>query len=178
MGIGSCIKEYPALFLTKEAICPLSDRNRKNNTHDAERAAMLEDNKKLIQRYYSQMWNLWDFSLADEILSETFAFRGSIGIATQGRNGFKEYMKTIRAAFPDFSNTIEDLIAEANKVVAVLTYTGTHHGTIFGVAPTGKRIQYAGTAIFQIEGDQVVSGWVLADRLELLLQLGFIVPSA
>lgn len=83
--------------------------------------------------------DLWDFSLADEILSETFAFRGLIGIATQGHNSFNDYMKAIRATFPDFSNTIEDLIAEADKVVVVLTtYTGTHHGMIFGVAPTGK----------------------------------------
>jgi len=138
---------------------------------------MLEENKRLIQRYYYQMWNLWDLSLADEILSETFAFRGSIGTTTQGRDGFKEYMMTIRAAFPDFSNTLEDLIAEENAVVAVLTYTGTHRGTIFGIAPTGKRIEYSATALFQIEAGQIASGWVLADRLELLLQLGVIIPS-
>lgn len=133
---------------------------------------MIEENKQLVQRYYDELWNRWDYALIDEMISEAFVFRGSIGLTTQGRAEFKEYMNTIRAAFPDFLNTVEELIAEANKVVAVLTYTGTHQGKIFGVAPTGKHIRYAGTAIFQIEAGQMVSGWVLGDRLGLLQELG------
>src|SRR5947209_3452363 len=139
---------------------------------------MIEENKRLIQRYYYEMWNPWNFSLVDEIISDAFVFRGSIGMTTQGRDDFKGYMKTIRAAFPDFSNTIDDLIAETNKVVAALTYTGTHQGRVFGVESTGKRIHYTGMAIFQIEAGQLCSGWVLGDRLGLLQQLGVTVPSA
>lgn len=139
---------------------------------------MIEENKKLVQRYYDELWNHWEYSLLDEIISEAFVFRGSIGMATRGRADFKEYMNIIRAAFPDFLNTIEDLTAEANKVVAVLTYTGTHQGKVFGIAPTGRRIHYAGTAIFHIEAGQMISGWVLGDRLGLLQQLGVPVPSA
>jgi steroid delta-isomerase-like uncharacterized protein len=136
----------------------------------------LEANKQLIQRYYEDMWNIWDFAVADEIIHEAIDFRGSIGLTVKGRDGFKGYMRTIQAAFPDFHNTIEEMIAEEKKVVAVLTYSGTHHGTLFGVPPTGKRIQYAGTAIFRIEGDQITRGWVLGDTLGLLLQLGAIAP--
>jgi steroid delta-isomerase-like uncharacterized protein len=136
----------------------------------------LEANKRLIQRYYEDMWNTWNFAVADEIIHEAIEFRGSIGLTVKERDGFKGYMRTIQAAFPDFHNTIEEMIAEEKKVVAVLTYSGTHHGTLFGVPPTGKRIQYAGTAVFQIEGDQVTRGWVLGDRLGLLQQLGAIAP--
>jgi steroid delta-isomerase-like uncharacterized protein len=136
----------------------------------------LEANKQLIQRYYEDMWNIWDFAVADEIIHEAIDFRGSIGLTVKGRDGFKGYMRTIQAAFPDFHNTIEEMIAEEKKVVAVLTYSGTHHGTLFGVPPTGKRIQYAGTAIFRIEGDLITRGWVLGDTLGLLLQLGAIAP--
>lgn len=139
---------------------------------------MLEENKQLVQRYYDELWNRWEYSLVDEMLSEAFEFRGSIGRTTHGREGFKAYMHTIRTAFPDFFNTIEDLIAEANQVVAILTYTGTHQGNIFGIAPTGKPIRYAGTALFRVEDGQLVSGWVLGDRLGLLQQLDFPVPSA
>ncbi|GHO98184.1 hypothetical protein KSF_082320 [Reticulibacter mediterranei] len=136
----------------------------------------LAANKQLIQQYYGDMWNTWDFAVADEIIHETIDFRGSIGLTVKGRDGFKGYMRTIQTAFPDFHNTIEEMIAEEKKVVAVLTYSGTHHGTLFGVPPTGKRIQYAGTAVFQIEGDQVTRGWVLGDTLGLLQQLGAIAP--
>jgi len=91
---------------------------------------------------------------------------------TKGRDGFKQYMNTVRAAFPDFHNSIEDIIAEGDKVVALLTYTGTHKGTLFGMEPTNKHIQYSGTAIFRIEAHQVVHGWVMGDTLGLLQQLG------
>lgn len=136
----------------------------------------LEANKQLIQRYYEDMWNVWNFAVADEIIHEAIDFRGSIGLTVEGRDGFKGYMRTIQAAFPDFHNTIEEMIAEEKKVVAVLTYSGTHRGTLFGVPPTGKRICYAGTAVFQIEEDQVTRGWVLGDTLGLLQQLGASAP--
>jgi steroid delta-isomerase-like uncharacterized protein len=135
----------------------------------------VEENKRIVRRYYEELWNRWDLTLVNEMISEAIVFRGSLGITTKGRDGFRQYMTTVQAAFPDFHNGIEDLIAEGDKVVAVLTYTGTHQGTIFGRAPTGKRIHYSGTAIFRIEANQIVSGWVMADTLGLLQQLGVVV---
>ena len=80
-------------------------------------------------------------------------------------------MCTVRRAFPDFHNHIEELVAEDNKVVARLTYTGTHHGVLFGIGPTGKRVTYAGVAVFRIEAGRITEGWVLGDVHALLLQL-------
>jgi predicted ester cyclase len=54
-------------------------------------------------------------------------------------------------AFPDFNNEIEEVIFEGNKAFARLTYHGTHLGELFGIAPTGKGIQYAGTAQLPLE---------------------------
>jgi steroid delta-isomerase-like uncharacterized protein len=135
-----------------------------------------EKNKDLIRRYYEEMWNPWDFDAAGEILSEEILFRGSLGVATKGRAAFCDYMRMVRAAFPDFHNKIEDLIAEGDQVVARLTYRGTHRGEVFGIAATGKQITYAGTAIFKIANGKVSEGWVLGDRLALLQQLGASVP--
>jgi predicted ester cyclase len=132
----------------------------------------VEENKKLVHRYYDEMWNRWDFTVANEIINEAIVFRGSLGVTTKGRDGFKQYMSTVRAAFPDFHNVIEDLIAEGDKVVALLTYTGTHQVMLFSIAPTGRHVQYSGTAIFRIEANQIVSGWVMGDTLGLLQQLG------
>lgn len=130
-----------------------------------------EQNKDFIHRYYEEMWNRWDFELAEQILSPEIAFHGSLGITTRGIAAFRRYMQTVRDAFPDFHNTIEELVAEGEHVVARLTYRGTHRGEVFGIAPTGKKITYAGAAFFRINGGRITEGWVLGDRMSLLQQL-------
>jgi steroid delta-isomerase-like uncharacterized protein len=130
-----------------------------------------QQNKLLIRRYYDELWNRWDFALADALIAEDFVFRGSLGVSVRGREGFHDYMRTVRRAFPDFHNQIEDMIAEGDRVVARLTYTGTHQGELFGVAPTGRRVSYAGVAIFRIAGATIAEGWVLGDVHGLLRQL-------
>src|SRR5262249_10298972 len=110
----------------------------------------IESRKALVRRYYDEMWNRWNFAVADELISESISFRGSLGVSVKGRDEFKEYMRTVQRAFPDFHNQIEELIAEEEKMVARLTYTGTHQGTLFGIEPTGKKVSYAGVAIFRI----------------------------
>jgi predicted ester cyclase len=97
----------------------------------------LEESESLVRRYHEEMWNCWNLSLADELIGEGLAFRGSLGAAVQAREGFKDYMNAVRRAFPDFHNRIEELVAEGNEVVARLTFTGTHHGALFGIGPTG-----------------------------------------
>ena len=119
-----------------------------------------EQNKAVVRRYYDEMWNRWDMALVDEIISEDMAFRGSLSVNAEGRDGFEYYMELVRTAFPDFHNQIEELIAEGDKVVAHLTYTGTYQGPLFGVAPTGKRVTYTGTAIFRLADGKIVDGWV------------------
>jgi steroid delta-isomerase-like uncharacterized protein len=131
-----------------------------------------EQNKELIRRYYDEMWNPWNFAACDWLLASDIAFYGSLGVATQGIAAFRDYMQTVRAAFPDFHNTIEEMVAENDRIVARLTYRGTHRGEIFGLAPSGKKITYAGTAFFRIAAGKVAEGWVLGDRLGLLQQLG------
>jgi steroid delta-isomerase-like uncharacterized protein len=131
----------------------------------------LEENKSLVRRYYDAMWNRWDLSLVDELLSEDLSFRGSLGVAVQGRDEFADYVGTVRRAFPDFHNRIEELIAEGDRVMARLTYSGTHQGELFGILPTGKRVTYAGVAVFRIKAGRITEGWVLGDVHGLMHQL-------
>ena len=150
----------------------LADLSPPHTIFALEVSAIVNQNKNLIQRYYHEMWNPWNFSAADELLSETFAFRGSWGAETVGREAFRGYMRQVRSAFPDFHNNLECLLAEDHSVVARLTYRGTHHGEIFGIPATKKSIQYPGAAFFRISDGQVAEGWVLGDLLTLLRQLG------
>jgi len=128
-------------------------------------------NKNLVRRYYNDLWNKWDLAAVTELISPDITFRGSLGITVQGREGFKDYVSMVRAAFPDFHNEIEELIAEGDKVVARLTYTGTHQGELFGIPATGKRVSYSGVAIFVIAEGKIKDGWVLGDTMGLKRQL-------
>jgi steroid delta-isomerase-like uncharacterized protein len=132
----------------------------------------LTQNKALVRRYYDEMWNRWDLVLAQELIAADISFRGSLGTSVRGREGFIQYMQSVRGAFPDFHNDVEELIAEGDSVVVRLTYSGTHQGELFGIGPTGRSIAYAGVAIFRITAGQIAEGWVLGDIHALLRQLG------
>ena len=132
---------------------------------------MNEANKNLVRRYYEEIWNQWDDEAVDRLIAADISFHGSLGMCVEGLDGFRSYVARVRAAFPDFHNSINDLIAESDKVVAVLTYTGTHRGELFGIAPTGRRISYRGIAVFQIRDGKIWNGYVLGDTQTLRAQL-------
>jgi steroid delta-isomerase-like uncharacterized protein len=130
-----------------------------------------QDAKAVVQRYYDDLWNCWNFDAAAELIAPDISFRGSLGVVVRGRAGFLDYVHTVRTVFPDFHNSIEDLIAEDDKVAARLTYSGTHQGVLFGIAPTGRRATYSGVAIFRISDGKIIEGWVLGDLTSLMQQL-------
>ena len=132
--------------------------------------------RRLIEQYYNELWNRWDFDLVEKLISPSIKFHGSVGLSVEGQDGFRNYMLMIRSAFPDFHNTVEELVIEGERAAARLTYRGTHRGTIFGVAPTGKAITYDGLALFRIEGGKIVEGYGLGNVVRLLAQLGIAVP--
>jgi len=131
----------------------------------------IHQNSLLIERYYHEMWNAWNFALANELLDPAIEFRGSLGNEVRGIEAFQGYMRLVQAAFPDFSNTIEELVSQRSKIVARLTYRGTHRGELFGIPATGKRIAYSGAAFFHIARGKIAQGWVLGDTAGLVRQL-------
>jgi steroid delta-isomerase-like uncharacterized protein len=123
----------------------------------------------LVTKFYEELWNKWKVELVDEILSPDIRFRGSIGVEARGRDEFREYVARIRAAFPDFHNQVDGLIAEGDRVAARLSYTGTHRGELFGIAATGARVTYTGFAWFTMRDGLIAEAFVLGD-LETLRQ--------
>jgi predicted ester cyclase len=117
------------------------------------------------------MWNRWDETLFERLLDPDIELRGSLGQTRRGFAGIAAYMQFVRAAFPDFQNELELMVEEGDAVFARLRYTGTHRGAIFGVAPTGRRIEYAGAALFRFRGGRISSVWVLGDVDGLKQQL-------
>ena len=88
----------------------------------------------------------------------------------------KDLVMVFRTAFPDLSNTVEDQIAEGDKVVTRWTATGTHKGDLMGIPPTNKRATVTGVDIARFHDGKVVEAWVSYDMHGMLQQLG-VVPS-
>jgi len=94
----------------------------------------------------------------------------------QGLEAFKQVEAMLLTALPDIHYTVEDLIAEGDKVVARATLSGTQQGTFMGIPPTGKHVTIGGIDINRFVGGKSVEHWVEMDTLGLMQQLGVIPP--
>ncbi len=128
-------------------------------------------NEALVQCFYAALWNEWRLDLVDEILSETLRFRGSLGTVCEGRDGFKRYVEGVRAAFPDWHNRIDEILAVGDRVVTRMTWTGTHRGALGDVEPTGAQVEYPGAAFFRLANGLIEEAWVVGDTQELWRQI-------
>jgi steroid delta-isomerase-like uncharacterized protein len=127
----------------------------------------VERNRAVIRRFYDELWNQWNLDVADEIVAPHVRFRGSLGTTLVGVDAFKSYVEEVRAAFPDFQNQVDDLIAEDDKVVTRMTWSGTHRGKLFGIPATGRRLTYVGAGIFQLRDAEIQDAWIVGDTQEL-----------
>ena len=126
----------------------------------------------LINRFYHEVWNTANESVAQEILHKDFIFRASLGPERCGPEGFIKYMHEIRDALPDFICNIQEIVTEDKQAVARMSFVGTHDGVFYDVAPTGKQIKWAGAGFFKTDGMQITKLWVLGDIDAVKQQLG------
>src|SRR3712207_6800234 len=108
-----------------------------------------EENKAIFSRYIEEVWNQGNLELADEIFDRYRAHQPDGSVLERGPEDVKRFMGEFRRAFPDLRSTIEDQIAEGDKVVTRWTMRGTHRGEFRGIAPTGGRITVTGMGIFR-----------------------------
>lgn len=125
----------------------------------------------LVRCFYDDLWNAWDDEAVDAVLSPDFAFRGSLGVQTVGRDGWRRYRDDVRSGAPDFHNEIVTLVVDDRAAAVRLRYTGTHLGPLAGMAATGRRFCYAGAAFFTTRSGRLASAWVLGDLSGLRSQL-------
>ncbi len=98
------------------------------------------ENVRLIETWYHRMWNQWDKSVFEEILSPDITLRGSLGQEKRCYGGISDYMNFVHDAFPAIMNSIEEIISEEGKAFARLTYTVRHEGAILRFEPTQKEM--------------------------------------
>ena len=133
---------------------------------------MSEENKDIVRRVYAEIVESGNMGVADDLLAPDYANRSPMPGEPPGREGEKERVGLTRAAFPDATLTIEDMIAEGDRVAVRRTFRGTHKGEFMGIAPTGKQVAISGISIFRIAEGKVVEGWVEPGYVGILHHLG------
>ena len=138
---------------------------------------MSEENKALVRRLFEEFVSKGNLSLADELIAEDFIDHNPSGPDQgPGPEGLKQVFAARWTAFPDLRVTVEDQVAEGDKVVSRTTITGTHRGDFMGIPATGKSISMGAIAIIRIEDGMIVERWGETDVLGMMQQLG-VMPS-
>jgi len=141
-------------------------------------AAVEERNKAVVRRAYDMGMNRRDMKVVDEVFSPDYIayFRGEPPI--RGREDFKVSLAAFFEAFSDLVFTVEDAIAEGDRVAIRWSATGVHSGEYRGfpptlrVPPTGKRLTFTAIDLYRLEGGVIAEEWNTLDQLELLHQMG------
>lgn len=137
---------------------------------------MTEDNKALNRRFVEEVINQGNIEAIDELLDPGVVDHAAPPGFPTGREGAKQFFAMMRSAFPDLHLTIEDMIAEGDKVVMRSTWSGTHQGEFMGIPATGKRVTVSAIDISRVADGRMVEHWEQFDALGLMQQLGVVLP--
>jgi predicted ester cyclase len=134
-----------------------------------------EQNKAFVRKMVEQVFNQGNVSQADEFMAHNFVEREELppGIP-RDREGVKQLTSMLHSAFPDFKATIDDIVAEGDKVVIRQTWSGSHKGEFMGIPPTGRRVSFGVIDILRIADGKCVEHWGQMDSMSLMQQLGAI----
>jgi steroid delta-isomerase-like uncharacterized protein len=130
-----------------------------------------EQNKALVRRVFEESINKHNLNVFDELLAPNYV-NHNMPTPAPGPEGLKQVVSMFLTAFPDFHVTLEDVIAEGDKVASRGVWRGTHQGNFMGIPATGKSIAVSYSDIWRIENGRAVENWVQMDMLGLMQQLG------
>jgi serine phosphatase RsbU (regulator of sigma subunit) len=130
-----------------------------------------EENKAIFRRYAEEVGNQLNMELVGEIFDRYISHQPDGSTLERGPQDVKRFHREFRSAFPDFHISIEEQIAEGDKVVSHYTIRGTHQGDFRGMAPTGKEIELKGVTTFRFSPEgKVVETWDSYDQMSLMRQ--------
>jgi steroid delta-isomerase-like uncharacterized protein len=132
-----------------------------------------EENKAVVRRFnelVEEYWRTGDADAFDEVVASDLVHHAP-GLPPD-REGMKQDLPMFRAAFPDMRLTVEDMIAEGDKVADRVTVRGTHEGELMGIPATGKQVEFTETHIARIADGTIVERWGEWDVLGMMQQIG------
>jgi len=128
------------------------------------------DNKAIARRFYDAM-NEGKLEIIDEVIDENLIEHDELPGLTPNREGVRQFFQMVRTAFPDFSMTIEDMIAEGDKVFIRAKMKGTQQGEFMGIPASGKQMTVPFADIVRFNGGRVVEHWGITDTGAMVRQL-------
>jgi steroid delta-isomerase-like uncharacterized protein len=136
---------------------------------------MSEENKTVARRAFEDHFNTGNLDLGEEIFTPGYVNHDpSLPDFGSGPEAANQAVRLYRNAFPDARITVEDQVAEGDKVATRWSARGTHQGELTGVGPTGNRVEITGITISRIEGGKIAEDWINYDALGMLQQVGAI----
>ena len=130
-----------------------------------------EKNKAIVSRVINEMVNKGNLAGVDEVLDENYIYHFPTH-DIKGPEGFKEFVAMMRKAFPDLNVTIEELIAEDNRVAVRVTMRGTFKGELMGITPTGRKLTFPEAVFIRFENGKEVEATAYGNMLLFNEQLG------
>ena len=133
----------------------------------------LEEKKTIPRRILTEVFSQGRIDLIDELFHKDLTSYTTSG-EVKGTEGIRKTISMNKGAFKDPQFTVEDQIAEGDKVVTRYTFSGTHIAEFMGIAPTGKLITFTGVVIYRIVDGKVIESWDQFDALGMMQQLGIV----
>jgi steroid delta-isomerase-like uncharacterized protein len=137
---------------------------------------LAETNKTVARRLFEEVWNKGNLTVLNEIIAKDHVSSGpgTLPGLPAGPEGSKQLVTVYRNAFPDVHFTIDEQIAEGDKVVTRWTAHGTHQGELVGIPATGKSSTVTGIALDRIVNGKIAESWGIFDQFGMMQQLGVI----
>ncbi len=137
---------------------------------------MMQDNAAIVRRFVDEVITQGDFDAAVQFVWEDVVEQVPLPGQGPGLEGLKDILRAMRAAFPDLIFSIQEQVAEGDKVASRFEWTGTHQGTFLGVTPTGRSVRVWGVVIDRLEKGRIKDTRIIMDTLGLMMQLGVFPP--
>ena len=128
--------------------------------------------KAVVRRNTEEVQGGGNFEVFEELFADDFLDHTPQPGRTADKAGARELYKVLRAAFPDFHADIHWQLADGDRVTTYKTYHGTHKGEFFGIAPTGRKIQFETVDVMGVRDGKIAEHWGVANLFSLMQQLG------
>ncbi len=134
---------------------------------------MPEANKTIFRQYFEEVLNAGNLDLIDDLIAPNYVSHYPTGYDFGGGpDDVRQIVTTVRSGFPNVHFTVEDVLAEGDRVVGRWTFRGTHQGDFMGIPATDKSVSVMGIAIYRIVEGKIAEAWVAWDALGLMQQIG------
>ena len=132
---------------------------------------LIETNKAIYHRYIQEVFNEGRLERLDELVSPEYILHDAPPGIPSGPEAIKNAVSMFRSGLPDFKITIEELVGEGDMLAARSISCGTHKGVLFGIAATGKVVNFGSLTMVRISNGRIRESWVKSDMAGLLDQL-------